>query len=122
MSIPTPIAPNMWILTSAPTAVSTGIMLICPEVAPRFIKTHTPIHILQLPPGCETHEVVIIISLNTVNLNMMNISSPEFRIWQHLEDHWNKTKLHDFVNIPSVPIDQLYRYMVSSNGLNTPFM
>ena len=39
VSIPTPIAPNVWILTSAPTVVSTGIMLICPEEAPRFIKT-----------------------------------------------------------------------------------
>ena len=42
VSIPTPIAPNVWILTSA----STGIMLICPEEAPRFIKIQTPIHIL----------------------------------------------------------------------------
>ena len=37
VSILTPIAPNVWILASAPTAVSTGIMLICPEKAPRFI-------------------------------------------------------------------------------------
>ena len=29
VSIPTPIAPNVWILTSASTAVLTGIMLIC---------------------------------------------------------------------------------------------
>ena len=45
-TIPTPIAPNVWILTSAPTAVLTGIMIICPEEAPRFIKTQAPIHIL----------------------------------------------------------------------------
>ena len=52
----------------------------------------------------------------------MNTSSPEFRIWQHLEDHWNGTQLHHLVNIPSVPIDQLYKHMVSSNGPITPFM
>ena len=52
VSIPTSIAPNVWILTSAPTAVSTGITLICPEEEPRFIKTQTPIHILSLPPAC----------------------------------------------------------------------
>ena len=46
VSIPTPIAPNVWILTSAPTAVSTRITLISPEEAPRFIKTQTSIHIL----------------------------------------------------------------------------
>ena len=42
-NIPTSIAPNVWILTSALTVVSTGIMIICPEEAPRFIKTQTAI-------------------------------------------------------------------------------
>ena len=53
-TIPTPIAPNIWILTSASTMVSMGIMIICPEEAPRFIKTQTPIHILYLPPAWST--------------------------------------------------------------------
>ena len=110
-------------------------MLICPEEAPRFIKTQTPIHILQLLPAFsatsqyfhlwphyETHELTINISLNTTNINIINISSPEFRIWQHLEDHWNETQLHHLVNIPSVPIDQLYKHMISSNRPITPFM
>ena len=46
VSIPTPIVPNIWILNSAPRAVSMEITLICPEEAPQFIKTQTPIHIL----------------------------------------------------------------------------
>ena len=131
----TQVAPNVWILTSAPTVASTGIMIICPEEAPRFIKTQTPIHILCIPPACsatpqhfhlpphyETHQLTINISFNTANLNVMNISSPEFRIWQHLEHHWNGTQFHYLVNIPSVPIDQLCKHMVSSNGPITPFM
>ena len=110
-------------------------MIICPEEAPIFIKTQTPIHILCLPPTCstasqhfhlppnyETHHLTINISLNTANLNVMNISPPEFKIWQHLENHWNGTQLHHLVNIPSVPIDQLYKHMVSSNGPITLFM
>ena len=114
--------------------VSPEIMIICPEEAQRFIKTHTPISILQLPPACsttshhfhlppcyETHQLTINISFNTVNLNLMNISSPEFRIWQHLEDHWNGTQLHNLVNIPPVPINQLYKHMISSNGSISPF-
>ena len=52
----------------------------------------------------------------------LTISSSEFRIWQHLEDHWNEIQLHHLVNIPSVPIEQLYKHMVSSNGPITPFM
>ena len=134
-TIPTSLAPNVWILTSAPAVVSRGIMLICPEEAPRFIETQTPIHILCLPPACsatsqhfhlpphyETHELTINITLNIANLNVINISSPEFRIWQHQEDHWNEIQLCHFVTIPSVPIDQLYKHMDSSNGPITPFM
>ena len=92
------------------------------------MKIQTPIHILWSPPACsatsqhfhlpphyETHELTINISLNTANLNIMNISSLEFRIWQHLEDHWNGTQLYHLVNIPSVAIDQLYKQMVNSN-------
>ena len=41
-TIPTPIAPTVWILTSAPTVVLTGIMIICPDEAPRFIKHRHP--------------------------------------------------------------------------------
>ena len=135
VSIPTSKVPNVWILTSVPSAVSMGITLICPEKAPRFIKMQIPIHILWLPPACsttsqhfhlppwyETHELTINICLKTENLNVINVSSPEFRIWQHLDDHWNKTQLHHLVNIPSVPIDQLYKHMVRSNGPITPFM
>ena len=133
-TIPMPVAPNKWILTSAPTAVLTGI-IICPEEAPRFIKTQTPIHILHLPPVCsttsqhfhlsphyETHELTINISLNAANLNVINISSPEFRIWQHLESHWHRTQFYHLVNIPSASIDQLYKHMVSSNRPITLFM
>ena len=134
-TIPTPIAPNVWILTSAPTAVVTGIMLICPDETPRFIKTEMAIHILHLLPACsttsqhfhlpsccETNQLTINISLNTVNLNMMNISSPDFRIWQHLGDHWNRAQLHHLVNISLVSIDQLYKHMINSNRPITPFI
>ena len=94
-----------------------------------------PIHILwpqpacsatsqhfHLPPCYESHEVTINISLNTANLNIVNISAPEFRIWQHLEDHWNGTLPHHLVNIPSVPIEKLYKQMVTSNGPINPFL
>ena len=98
VTIPTPIALYVWILISAPSTVSTGITIICPHEAPRFIKTQTFIHILCLPPACSAtsqhfhlppcYQLDINISLNTANLTVMNISSPDFRIWQNLEDHW----------------------------------
>ena len=134
INIPTSIAPSAWIITSLTMEVPSGITLICPEEAPRSAIPETPIHILWLqpawsttsqhfllPPCYESHEITINISLNSANLNLVNISAPEFRIWQHLEDHWNGTLLHDLVNILSVPIEKLYKQMVSSNRPINPF-
>ena len=135
ISIPTSIVPNVWIITSSTAAVPARITLICLGEAPRSIKQQTPIHILQLQPACsatsqhfqlpphyESHEVTINISLNTANLNFVNISALEFRLWQHLEDHRNGTLLQHLVNIPSVPIDKLYKKMITSNRPVIPFL
>ena len=86
------------------------------------------IHVLHLPPACsatsqqfhlpphyENHEMMINISLNTANLNTMNISSPEFQVWQNLEDHWNKTQLHKLADVPTVPVAHLYKHMINHN-------
>ena len=81
-----------------------GIMIICPEEAPRFIKIHGHpstfftyhqhavlyVNIFTYHHITKLYELTINISLNTANLNVINISSPEFRIWQHVEDHWNR--------------------------------
>ena len=133
-SIPTSTAPNVWIITSPTTAVPSRITLICPGETPRSATTQIPIHLLWLQPACkaashhfhlsawyESHEVTINISLNTANVNVSNISSQEFRIWQQLEDHRHGTLLHHLVNIPSVPIEKLYKQMVKSNGPINPF-
>ena len=56
------------------------------------------------------------ISLNTVNLNAMNISSPEFQVWQHLKDHWNKIQLHELADVPAVPVAHLCKHMITTNG------
>ena len=135
VSIWTPIAPNVWIITSSPAAAPAGITLICPREAPRAIMPQTPIHILRLQTACSTtsqhfhpprwydsHDVSINISLNTANLNVVDISAPEFRIWQHLEAHWNRTSLQHLANIPSVPLDKLYKQAITSNGPMSPFV
>ena len=46
ISIPSQIAPNMWILNSAPSTVTTAITLICPGETTKFITVKKPIHIL----------------------------------------------------------------------------
>ena len=135
VSKPTSITPNVWLITSSPTTVPSGITLICPGEAPRSIIPQTPIHVHQLQPPCsatsqhfyllpcyENHELIVNISLNTANLNVINISSQGFRISQHLEDHWNGNQLHHLVNIPSVPSDQLCKQMVNRDGPINPFI
>ena len=135
ISIQTSIAPNVWIITLPTAAVPSGITLICPGKASRSVIPQTPIHILWIQPACSTtsqhfhlppcyksHEITISISLNTANLNTVNISFLELRIWQHLEDHWNGTILYHLVNIPPVPIEKLYKQIASSNGPINPFL
>ena len=60
--------------------------------------------------------MMINISLNLANLNSMNISSPQFQLWQHLEDHWNKTQLHKLADIPTVPVAHLLKHMIDNKG------
>ena len=88
------------------------------------IKPSMQCHItaFYLPQRYESHEVIINISLNTANLNAVNISALEFRIWQHLEAHWNRMSLQHLANIPSVPLDELYKKMFTNNGHVNPFL
>ena len=107
ISIPSQITPNVRILTSAPFTVTTTITLICPGEHAQFITVKKPIHILQLPPACsatsphfylppwsEDSKLAVNISLDMANLNIVNISSLDFCICQHLKDHRNETQLH----------------------------
>ena len=51
-SLTSHMAPNVWILTSAPSTVTTAITLICPGETTKFITVKKPIPVLQLPPAC----------------------------------------------------------------------
>ena len=46
ISIPSQIAPNVWILTTAPSTVATAITLICPGETTKFLIVKKPIHVL----------------------------------------------------------------------------
>ena len=87
----------------SPPATTTTITLICPGETSKFITIQRPIHILCLPPACsatipnfhlpphyENSALEVNISLDMASLNMINISSVDFHIWQHLEKHWNE--------------------------------
>ena len=134
ISIPSQIVPNVWILTTAPSAVTTAITLICPGETTKFITVKKPIHIKQLLPSCsatlsnfhlpphyKNSALKVNISLDMTNLNMINISSLYFCIWQHIEKHQNESQLQHLASIPSVPVDELYRHMINGIHPITPF-
>ena len=68
----------------------------------------------HLPPHYENSTLDINLSLDLANLHMIKISSLDFHIWQYLEKHQNGSQLQHLVNIPSVPVDQLYKQMVNN--------
>ena len=47
------------------------------------------------------------------NLYVINISSLDFCICQHLEQHQNESQLQHLASIPSVPVGQLYSHMAT---------
>ena len=124
--MPSQLGPNVWILTMAPSAVTTTITLICLGETMQFIEVRKPIHILHLPtaysasslnfhlPPCyESPPLEVNISLDMANLNVINISSMNFHIWQHLDKHQNESQLQHLTSIPSVPVGQLYSHMAT---------
>ena len=46
VSIPCQLTPNIWILTTPPSATTTVITLICPGETSKFTTIQKPIHIL----------------------------------------------------------------------------
>ena len=52
VSIPSQLTPNIWILTTPPSAITTAIALICPGETSKFITIQKLIHILWLTQAC----------------------------------------------------------------------
>ena len=134
INIPSQIAPNVWILTIALSAVTTTITLIFQGETTKFIKMKKPIHILHLltawsntspnfhlPPCYKSSTLEVNISLDMAKLHMINMSSLDFHIWQHLEEHQNDSQLHHLATTSSVPVDQLYKHIISGIQHIIPF-
>ena len=126
VSIPSQIAPNIWILTMEFSTPANTITLICPGKAMTFIKVEKPIHILRIPTACiamsshfhlpptyQNSNLEVNISLDMANLNMINISSLDFHVWQHLKDHRNETQLQHLATIHSIPVSKIYQHIIS---------
>ena len=133
-SLPTQITPNVWILTTPTSAPTDTISLICPEKPMETILIRQPLHILKLPMACsatsshfylpsryESPVLNINVSLNMANLQTVNITTPHFRIWQHLGKNHIKAQLQHLANIPSIPVHKVYEHLLNSSLHMTPF-
>ena len=134
VTMPSQIAPNVWVLTTPLSAPANTITLICPGKATMFIKVEKPIHILTVPTACsttsstfhlppryQTPHLEVNISLDIANLHMTIISLLDFHIWQHLRDHRNETQLQHLTTIPSIPVNKIYQHMINGTQHITPF-
>ena len=134
MPLPTQITPNVWILTTPPSAPSDTISLICPKKPMTTIPVRQSLHILKLPTACsatsshfylppryESPVLTINVSLDMANLQTVNITTLHFRIWQHMGKYHNETQLQHLVDIPSVPVHKVYEHFLNNSLCMTPF-
>ena len=102
--------------------------IICPDKATSTVPLQQLFHILRLSPACsatlnyfhlppqyEDQYMVMNVSADNANINAINISNPDFRIWQHLSRNCTQAHLQKLTNVPKVPVTQLYRDMINAS-------
>ena len=133
-NLPTQITPDVWILTTPVAAPANTMTLICPEKTMETIPIQKPIHILKphmvcsttspdfyLPPRYETPTLDVNISLNMVNLHMINISAQDFHIWKHLGSNRSDMQLQHLTTKPSIPVHKIYQHLLNNTLPIIPF-
>ena len=124
--IPIAITSNIWILISTPTMHISAVTMICPDKVRSSMLFQQPFHILKPPPACSTmsrhfhlpphyqdHARTMNIPLDKTNLNVINISTPDFHIWQHFNSNRMIIHMQKLKDVPKVPVTQLYKHMIS---------
>ena len=53
--------------------------------------------------------------LDIANINAINISTLDFRKWQHFSINWTSPHLQKLANVPEVPVAQLYEHMIDTS-------
>ena len=122
------VASNLWIIPLNPETLGSARTVICPDKATSTIYLQQPFHILRLSPACsatsrhfhlhtcyEDNSMVMNVSVDTSNINVSNISTLDFRIWQHFSSSWTPPYLQKLANVPEVPATQLYRDMINTS-------
>ena len=128
--IPIAVTSNLWIIPSNPQILGSTMTIICPDKASRTVPLQQLFHILRLstecsatsnyfhlPPQYEGHSMVMNVSLDkcTANINAINISTLDFRMWQHFSRHWTQPHLQKLTNVLEVPVTWFYRDMIKAS-------
>ena len=99
-------------------------MIICPDKVTSTVHQQ-PFHILRLSPTCsatsryfhlpptlqESHYDDNV-SLDTANINVIIISTPDFRMWQHFSGNWTTPLLQKLANVLEVLVTQCYKHII----------
>ena len=75
----------------------------------------------HLPPHYEDYLMTVYVSLDKANLNVINISALDFNIWQCFSSNWTAIHLGKLVELPEIPVAQLYKHMTDQDGPITLF-
>ena len=67
------------------------------------------------PPHYEDHIIMMNVSLDTANINAIDISTLECRIWQHFNSNWTTPHQQKLGNVSEVPVAQLYKHMINTS-------
>ena len=134
INLPTQITPDVLFLTTPLPALVNTMTLICPKKAIETIMIQTPVHKLKLPmacsttssnfylpPGYETPNLDVNVSINMANLHMINILAQDFHIWQHLGSNRSEVQLQHLTTIPSIPVHKIYQHMLNNTPPIMPF-
>ena len=132
--VPIAVTSNLWIILSNPQTLASAMTIIYPEKANSTVSLQQPFHILMLSlawsatsryfhllPHYKDHTIMMNVSLDTANINAINISTLDFRIWQHFSSNWSPSHLQKLANVPEVPVTQLYKDMINTNELTHLF-
>ena len=126
--VPIAVTLNLWIIPSNPETLGSTMAIICPDKATSTVPLQQSFSILRLSPACsatfnyfhllphyEDHSMVKNVFLDTTNINVINISTLDLRIWQHFNRNWTQPHLQKLANVPEVPVGQLYRDIINAS-------
>ena len=74
-----------------------------------------------IPSKYQTSNLEVNISLNMINLHMIDISALGFCIWQHLGDNRSEIQLQHLTTIPSIPVHKIYQHLINDTQYIAPF-